>query len=199
MKKAGYILIVLGLGILIYVGINQYFVYREQRALMNTINQISQNTTSKQITQTEAKESKGPSNAIGILEIPSINLSVAIVEGSTQKDLKYAVGHIEGTGELGKPDQNFAIAGHRSYTAGRFFNRLDKVKIGDMIYIKTKDKLYTYRVFKTEVVLPEQVEVLEPQKGKSLVTLITCTPLYKSTHRLIVYSELTSEENNPGN
>jgi sortase A len=202
MRKLGYFLMALGLGILIYLGINQYLVYREQNALISTIDKIStqyeptEETSGDQGNSTEGNvpEKENPKRtAIGILEIPSIKLSVAIVEGTKQKDLRTAIGHVEGTGELGKENNNFALAGHRSHTAGRFFNKLDKVKENDLLHIQSGDKKYTYRVFKSEVVLPEQVEVLEPQKGRSLVTLVTCTPVYNPTHRLIVYAELVKE------
>jgi sortase A len=192
MRKAGYILMFIGVCILIYVGFTQYLVYREQNALMGTVNKINdENIPGKRPNTIESPNQDLPNlTAIGVLEIPSIDLSVAVVEGTTNKDLRYAVGHVEGTGELGKKDNNFAIAGHRAHPQAMFFKKLDKVKENDMFYITTNEKKYTYKVYKIVTVLPEQVEVLEPQKGKSVVTLITCTPIYKSTHRLIVYGEL---------
>ncbi|MWK60515.1 sortase, partial [Pseudomonas otitidis] len=57
----------------------------------------------------------------------------------------------------------------------------------------------TYKVTDTEVVLPSEIESLRAQKGKDLLTLITCTPYAINTHRLLVHAERveTSEENLP--
>lgn len=187
----------IGLTVLIYAFINQYIVYREQRALMDAINHIKvssetnhKSSQSSAITQNIDKNSSS-ADAIGILEIPAIKLSAAIIEGTTPNKLKYALGHIEGTGRLGVVNENFAVAGHRSHTFGRFFNRLGDLKENDMIYITSKDGTkYSYRVFKIEIVSPEKVEVLNPIKGQSLVTLVTCHPVYNPNKRLIVYGEL---------
>jgi sortase A len=51
---------------------------------------------------------------------------------------------------------------------------------------------YKYRVTKQKVVDPDNVEVMEPEEGKSLVLLQTCTmPDYKQ--RLIVRGELVKK------
>lgn len=82
-------------------------------------------------------------DVIGVMEIPKIDLKVAVAEGTDKQTLKKAVGHFEGTampGEVG----NFAVAGHRSYTYNEFFNRLDEMEIGDEIKVKTpRGNLYT--------------------------------------------------------
>jgi sortase A len=130
-----------------------------------------------------------PENMMGIIEIPSIDIKVAIQEGTDMKTLKYAIGHFENTaypGEVG----NFALAGHRAYTSNTFFSDLDKVKLGDNIKIITRENEFNYEVISTEVVLPTQVEVLDNVDDKKLITLVTCTPKYTGTHRLIIKGEL---------
>ncbi|MDD3370161.1 MAG: sortase, partial [Lachnospiraceae bacterium] len=72
------------------------------------------------------------------------------------------------------------------------FNRLDEVKIGDEIILETEKGTYTYHVTGTKVVAPDEMSVLDPTKDAT-VTLITCTPLYVATHRLIVTGELVAE------
>lgn len=121
---------------------------------------------------------------IGILEIPKIDLEVALCEGTEKELIKYAVGHFEETalpGEIG----NCSIIGHRNYTYGEFFNRLNEVEIGDMIKIKQVADEFVYKVTEIMIVEPEQVEVLS-QSSKKEITLVTCTPINSGTHRLIV-------------
>lgn len=122
---------------------------------------------------------------LGVLRIPKIDLEEAVKEGSSSNVISSALGHMEGTayaGEIG----NCAIAGHRNYVFGRFFNRLDEVTVGDTIEVETLDGIYTYTVTKSFVVEPEDVSVLNRETKKQDITLITCTPLFVGSHRLII-------------
>ena len=121
---------------------------------------------------------------IGVLQIPKINLKVAIAEGVTRDALRYSVGHFKETalpGDYG----NCSIIGHRNYVWGEYFNRLDEIEIGDKIKIVREDTTYTYYVTEKFVVEPEDTWVLE-EGDESTLTLITCTPIRIATHRLII-------------
>ncbi|CDF59419.1 class D sortase [Thermobrachium celere] len=190
MKKLGILLIIIGISILAFVGIEQYMAYKEREALIETVVKSQEKRDYKENIKDQNSIQYNAKNPVGILEIPKINLVVPIVEGATQETLKNAVGHIEGTGRLGEINNNYCIAGHRSHTTGRFFNRLDEVEIGDQFTIKTKDKQFIFTVVNKMVVTPDKVEVLNPIEGKSLATLITCHPLYSNRQRLIVVGEL---------
>ena len=52
------------------------------------------------------------------------------------------------------------------------------------------DTLY-YKVVDIKVVLPDETDYLKPEKGRDLVTLVTCTPYSVNTHRLLVTGERT--------
>ncbi|MCX7951583.1 MAG: class D sortase [Clostridiales bacterium] len=194
MKKVGIALIVIGIAILSYTGINQYIAYKERQALIETALKVKPIATDQNNKSTNDKANNkqqyNAKNPIGVLEIPKIDLTVPIVEGATQESLKNAVGHIEGTGKLGEINNNYAIAGHRSHTTGRFFNRLDEIELGDELIIKTATGEFKYLVFEKKVVTPDKVDVLNPIEGKSVVTLITCHPLYSNKQRLVVFAEL---------
>ena len=126
---------------------------------------------------------------MGIVSIPKIDINLMFVEGVTKQALKFAVGHMPGTampGEVG----NCALAGHRSYTFVEYFNRLDEVEVGDEIQITRGKETYTYKVYESFLVEPTEVWVTEPIENKKIVTLITCHPVVKATHRLIVRGEL---------
>lgn len=137
------------------------------------------------ISSVESSESDGENEYI--LRIPSIDSENVVTEGTSKEALKAALGHESDTvlpGEVG----NCVIAGHRNYTFGKFFNRLEEVEIGDMIYIDTPTDTYSYRVYEIKTVKPEDVEILE-NTDKEILTLYTCTPIYIATHRLVVVSE----------
>ncbi len=125
-----------------------------------------------------------PLKPVCLLKIPKISLDVAVAQGTNNSVLRYAVGHFEGTAFPGDTG-NFCLAGHRSYTSGQFFNRLDEIEIGDELIIDYFDNTYTYIVSDIFVVRPDDIWVLDPTSD-SQITLVTCTPIRVSTHRLII-------------
>ena len=125
---------------------------------------------------------------IGLLKISKISLEEAIREGSTDSVLSSALGHMEGTALPGE-EGNCCIAGHRNYTFGKYFNRLNEMEIGDLIELETYDANYTYEINDIFVVEPTEVSVLDDIEGENL-TLITCTPLFVGSHRLIIRANL---------
>lgn len=126
---------------------------------------------------------------LGVINIPKIKVKSPIVEGVEKEKLRAGIGHIPGTAGLGQMG-NTALAGHRSYTFGRFFNRLDELVEGDEIVVSTKKADYRYKVYEKKVVEPKDVSVLKFRKNEQKLTLITCTPIYASTHRLIIHAIL---------
>ena len=87
---------------------------------------------------------------------------------------------------------NCVIAGHRNYTFGTYFNRLNEVQVGDMIYFDTRTETYAYQVSEIQVVEPDDLEILDDRDSEQL-TLYTCTPLYIATHRLVVIADRVEE------
>ena len=82
------------------------------------------------------------------------------------------------------------IGGAQELYFRKFFNKLDKVAIGDEIIITTKTEDLVYEVDKIHVVEPGDTSVLKGSKDESTITLITCTPIYIASHRLIVKAGL---------
>ncbi len=129
---------------------------------------------------------------LGVIKIDKIKVKYPIVEGVKESNLKQAIGHIPGTAGLGQPG-NCALAGHRNYTFGRYFNRLDELKVGDLISVSTKKEEFIYKVYEKLVVTPDDVSVIKGGKDDTILTLITCTPIYIATHRLIVHARLENK------
>ena len=114
--------------------------------------------------------------------------------GNDENSLKdYAGIHLEGTGFPWQDEANVYIAGHRlgypSTDSFLAFWDLNNVKKGDEVYVKdAMGRSYTYRVFKESVVGPNDTFVTQPENGKNIVTLQTCT-LPDYSQRLIVQAE----------
>jgi sortase A len=93
-----------------------------------------------------------------------------VVEGVDDNDLKRAVGHIPGTALPGESG-NVGIAGHRD----TFFRPLRSIQLDDTITVSTLQGSSRYRVVSTNVVRPEDIQVLYPT-GRATLTLVTCFP-----------------------
>ncbi|WP_147532760.1 class D sortase [Bacillus marasmi] len=194
MKKLGNLFIFTGIAVLIFIVYVKGKTYFEQK-------QLVEEYTSLSFTETAPNEKTGVApkegDTIGILEIPKIELKTPMTEGAGPEQIKFAVGHLpssSSTHELGKMNTNFAIAGHRSFTYGQFFNRLDELGKNDKMTLYTQNKVLTYKVIDKKIVDPSNVEVIYPIKEKSMVTLITCHPERSDKQRLIVSCELVSEK-----
>ena len=127
-----------------------------------------------------------PNGLIGRIEIPRLNVAAVVREGVDAKTLRRAAGHVPGTALPGE-DGSVALAAHRD----SFFRGLRDVRKDDRIILTTTEGTYEYAVRSTEIVTPEDVEVLEPRARRE-VTLITCYPFQyvgKAPKRFIVKAE----------
>ncbi|MEU6023543.1 class E sortase [Micromonospora sp. NPDC047134] len=128
------------------------------------------------------------------LYIPKFDKEWVVVEGVTQKDIRYAPGHYPDSALPGQVG-NFSVAGHRNRAT---FWRLDELRKGDPIVVQDRDQWYVYQVTENLIVKPHQVEVVAPVPGrpgakptKKMLTLTTCNPKFDNYERLIIHAELT--------
>src|SRR5208337_2885182 len=103
---------------------------------------------------------------LGRIEISSIGLAAMIMEGVDGRTLRHAVGHIPGTPLPGQQG-NVALAGHRD----TFFRGLRNVHKGDDITLTTLHGSFSYSVDSTQVVEPEDTQVLNPTTA-DILTLV---------------------------
>ena len=144
------------------------------------------------------KDPGGPDDKTLYLTVPALGLTdVPIYDSVKDKKLKKSVVHIPATGFPWQEGANTYIAGHRLGYEGTgsylIFYYLDQLGEGEEILLEDEaGGKYEYRVTEQKVVDPDNVEVMEPEEGKSLVSLQTCTlPDYKQ--RLIVQGKLVDK------
>ena len=127
---------------------------------------------------------------LGEIELTRVGVTAMILEGTDDRTLRRAVGHIPGTPLPGQPG-NVAIAGHRD----TFFRALRNVRQDDEITLMTLEGSYQYRVDSIKVVGPEDTEVLD-NSGDDILTLVTCYPFYfvgPAPRRFIVRAQRISQ------
>jgi LPXTG-site transpeptidase (sortase) family protein len=109
---------------------------------------------------------------IGRVELPRLGIEALLLEGIAAQTLRRGVGHIPGT-PLPSDGGNVGLAGHRD----SYFRALKDVKQGDVVDLKTLNGTWSYRVAWTRIVLPSEVDVLDPTPAAA-VTLVTCYPFH---------------------
>ncbi|NEB13030.1 class E sortase [Streptomyces coelicoflavus] len=144
---------------------------------------------------------------IGFLHVPAMGEGDVLVEkGTSMKVLNdgvagYYTDPVKATLPTSDKKGNFSLAAHRDGHGAKFHN-IDKIEKGDPIVFETKD---TWYVYKTYAVLPEtskfNVDVLDgvpkesgKKKAGHYITLTTCTPVYTSRYRYVVWGELVRTE-----
>ncbi|MEV4944435.1 class E sortase [Streptomyces sp. NPDC053755] len=145
-------------------------------------------------------------DGIGFLHVPAMDDGEILVKkGTDSKTLNNGVaGYYTDPIKSALPQDkqgNFTLAAHRDGHGAKFHN-IHKLKNGDSIIFESQDTWFVYKVYKT---LPEttkyNVDVIQPvpeESGKKkpgrYITLTTCTPMYTSDHRYIVWGELERTE-----
>ncbi|MFI9307686.1 class E sortase [Streptomyces triculaminicus] len=145
-------------------------------------------------------------DGIGFLHVPAMkNGEVLVKPGTGGKVLNEGVaGFYREPVKAAMPwDKrgNFTLAAHRDGHGAKFHN-IDKISTGDPVVFETRDVWYVYKVFaelketsrfNTDVINPVPKESGRTAPGRFL-TLTTCTPVYTSDYRYVVWAELQRTE-----
>ncbi len=127
-----------------------------------------------------------------IIDIPKIDVYLPVYHGSSSEVLKKGAGHLQGSSlPVGGENTHAVISAHTGLQTSKMFTDLTELKDGDLFFIHILDETLAYRVCDVQIVLPDQTDGLAIQKGRDLVSLVTCTPYGLNTHRLIVTGERT--------
>ena len=138
------------------------------------------------------------------LIIPKLNVDVPINFGIATSEVMEAMNHgvahyrINGAsaypGEVG----NFVVMGHSAgdiYSSNQYkfiFSGLERLEVGDIMYVHYNSVRYTYKMVGREIIWPTEVSKLVIDTDKPMMTLVTCWPLGTSRQRLLISAEQIS-------
>lgn len=130
------------------------------------------------------------------LIIPKLDMKKPIYLDATYDHLDWGVAQVEGTSlPLGGMSTRSVIAGHRGWWGDLMFYNVDKLEVGDEIFIDGRTGLLEYRVTGTDVISPSDWESILPVAGKDMVTLLTCHPKRPPRpKRLLINAERVEEK-----
>lgn len=123
---------------------------------------------------------------IGEVIIPTVNIHLPILHGATNANMSLGATTLAPDDRMGRG--NFGLASHWMPQPGLLFASLHEVEIGDMIFLRDANYIYSYEVIENKVVDIYRGDVLDYVEGRTLVTLVTCTP--DMLRRVIVQGEL---------
>ena len=126
---------------------------------------------------------------VGVITIPAIDLSMVVVEGTEDDQLRSGPGHYPGTPLPGRGRQ----LGHRRSRTTYLhpFYNLNDLIAGDPITIETVQGIFLYHVTSSLIVAPDDVSVIAATTTPTL-TLTTCNPRFSATQRLVVHAALVA-------
>lgn len=124
---------------------------------------------------------------MGYLEIPSLNVLLAIYHGTNESVLQIATGHLEGSSlPVGGEGTHVMISGHTGLPSAKLLTGIRSLKPGDTWTITVLNRTLTYEMDQTLIVEPYDLSSLQIEPGADYCTLITCWPEGQNTHRLLV-------------
>ena len=197
MKKILVILILIGISL---ISVASYMDYKDNNIKNDLISNYENNSSidnfiekendnienkvSNKFEYKEEGENSNRTNVSGILEIKSIGLKAPIVDG--EENLDYVVAKYRSSANFGQAG-NVILAGHNNMK-GSIFKNLYKVKIGDIIEIKTDNNIYKYKLTERVIVNPSDSSLLTKNISEKEITLITC--INRAKERLILKGKI---------
>lgn len=141
------------------------------------------------------------------IAIDRIGIETLVVEGTSPAALRAGAGHYPNTPLPGQSG-NVAIAGHRT-TYGKPFNQLDRIQVGDDVWLVTPVGDYRYVAVDPPsgysrpdpkhpelaafITTPKDWAIIEPTSVPSL-TLTSCHPKGSARQRIVLRAELAEEK-----
>lgn len=146
------------------------------------------------ITDGEYTELLAFDEIMAYIEIPAIDVYLPIYHGTDEDVLSIGVGHLENTSlPIGGDTTHAVLSAHCGLPSARLFTDLHLLKKNNLFRIHVLDEVLSYQIYDIEVVSPDDSTSLHIKEGEDLVTLITCTPYGKNTHRLLVHGKRITE------
>jgi sortase A len=171
--------------------------HEDKRRADNYIEQIGV-TGNEEVEQEEEQEQTGngkkkaskeiPEGAVGIIEIPSLDIRYPVFEGAGSEQLNKGIGHLPETADLCEKG-NCVLAGHNGSRRGAFFTHLSEIETGAKVMVTNKNQVtHTYAVEDTAIVGPYDAGVRK-ESDEECLTLFTCA--YHGTQRFVCRCRLS--------
>ncbi|MEQ3466380.1 class A sortase [Enterococcus cecorum] len=118
-------------------------------------------------------------NKLGTIEIPIIDLNLAIFEGKPFVNTKNKTDTMLYGAVTNKQNQvmgkgNYVLASHIISNSNLLFTSINQLEKGDVITLKDSEYSYQYTVYNNFIVSKDETWILNDIKDYSILTLYTC-------------------------
>ncbi len=211
------LLLLVGLGLILYPLLSNYFASGEQSAVQaQYVDEVSAMENAKIEAELEAARlyneallsvqdtdevklraydellNFAGNGVMATLEVPVIDVELPIYHGVGEDVLQKGVGHMPGTSlPIGGASTHAVLSAHAGLPSARLFTDLDQLVVGDQFCIHVLGEALYYEVDQIVVTIPSDTDAVQIVEGKDYVTLLTCTPYGVNTHRLLVRGRRT--------
>lgn len=132
-----------------------------------------------------------PDETFGIITIPKMDLEMPLFLGASEANMAAGAAVLSQTSiPLGGVNNNAVIAGHRGYSGYPYFKEIELLEMGDEVIITNIWGTLTYVVTEIKIINPNDVNAILIQRGKDMITLLTCHPYASGgKYRYLVFCE----------
>ena len=192
MKKIGSLLIISAISMIAF-----YYVYQitiNKRVEQEVDNYIEETTIidneniENEVVEImeEKKETKSEINYTAILEIPSINLKRGVVDSTKNfNSINYAIS-VDKNSNYPDKKGNFILYAHSGNSSIAYFKNLNKVNVGDKIYIYYNGTKYQYEIYDKYDIEKTGKAKVKSSNSNNYITLITCNQNKKNKQIVVV-------------
>ncbi|WP_407386261.1 sortase [Ruminococcus sp.] len=122
----------------------------------------------------------------GYVKAPAIDLNIPIYLGASDGNMAWGASHLMNTSlPLGKESANTVLAGHTGYFGMIVFDYIPSLSVGDTVSVTTYFDTLDYRVISKKEITETETNDLYIEKGKDLLTLITCARMGKARYEVV--------------
>lgn len=175
MKKFAILLVIAGLA---FIGFGGYQLFKTEQAQSKALDEAKDRLTQSRdladdfVPHDFAKQFDPSSGeTVGLLNIPRLEESLPIIEGTHEDDLAQGVGHYAGTAYPLQNDQ-IVLSGHRDTV----FRRMGELELGDILTVELEYGDYEYEIVDTKIVDADDRTIIVPTSPDEVLTVTTCYP-----------------------
>lgn len=207
-KIIGLIFIIMGLLFLLYpllsmsginlsLGKNEIFQYDNIDKIIDTANKYNELVAKDRPSsvdpfliedfKTKPVIEEAGEDSVGVIYMPTIGEKLPIYLGATKANMKRGACQVDGTSlPFGGNNTRSVLAAHNGNYFKFDFHNINKLEVGDPIYIYTLGERLQYKVLNNEIIYPTENEKLKIVENEDMLTLLTCTPYPINDKRLLV-------------
>lgn len=173
-KVISVLLIICGLLISITTYCNHY--YKEQQEKYSVEVFLNKNTKKKEVEKMKKSKTYEVINYIAVLEIPKINIKNGLVDPDSK--LNNVGSNITILRPISMPDEEnhtFILAAHSGTSKVSYFNNLDQLSYGDLVYVYYKNIKYTYKMTNYYKSKKTGSIIIKKDENSSVIALTSCS------------------------